>query len=202
MTKTAIDRLHAAKAPIDKLYAVGLNPPAGGWRSKDDFDMAMAATKKRHSLTFEQTIQLINAAHDAGLVAETPRPGAEKQLAGTFRMMLAAGIVPTGDIDHVYSVEEFDALLAERDLSPEQRIQIKENAFLAGILASGAVERPSVKPAAEKAAKLILARLDIESPKAGEKLNVRVVDKAIKDAGLSEQSVWIKTTLATAGWLA
>jgi hypothetical protein len=202
MTQTVIDRLHAAKSPIDKLQAVGLTPPVGGWRSKDYFDIDMAAAKKRHpELTLQQRVDLINAAHDAGLVAEAPRPGEEKQKAAAYVMLLAVGINPP-DINYKYTVEEMDSLLAQRNLSPEARLKIKENAFKAGIMASGALEPASVKPAAEKAAKLILARLELDPPKRGEKLNVRAVDRAIKEAGLSQQSVWIKDTLATAGWLA
>lgn len=202
MTKTAIDRLHAAKTPIDKLYAVGLNPPAGGWRSKDDFDMDMAVAKKRHpELTLQQRIDLINAAHDAGLVKEEPRPGEEKQKAAAYVMLLAVGINPP-DIDYKYTVEEMDALLAQRNLSPEARLQIKENAFKAGILASGAIEPPSIKPAAEKTARRILDRLDLAPPKSGEKFRLGTIDRAISSAGLSGQSVWIKGTLAAAGWLA
>src|ERR1700730_16558300 len=158
MTKTVIDRLHAAKTPIEKLHAVGLKPPAGGWHSKEYFDIDMAAAKKRHpELTLQQRIDLINAAHDAGFVKEEPRPGEEKKKIVAYLMLHAIGINPP-DLDYRYSVEEMDSLLGQRDLSTEQRMQIKDHAFKAGILASGAIEPPSVKPAMEKSAKAILGR--------------------------------------------
>jgi hypothetical protein len=180
-------------------------PPSGAFTVHE----ASGAAAKAFS-SIEQRIEWKAQISAGGLLLE-PTPVNKMAIVTAGLMMKKAGIpAPDGK---PYTVKEFDALLAGKDISIEHKLEIKNACFQACVISaeSGVVSKQVASPPIA-AAKAICESLRLDWPESGKKLMASRVSDAMearkwtkfvegKEVPDYERRVRAKNTLSAAGVL-
>jgi len=199
--------IHAASAKNSAVAATlqacadaGVSVPASGRFTLEGLNAALDAAfaTNSHPMAWSQRIELKNQIFAAGMLIEEPVINA-KVVKAAAAMLVKAGIpVPT---THMFTLDEINAHLDKTKLSPEDRISLKENLLVAGLMERQGVVVPLRKPGIN-VARSIFAQLELDEPKPGEKVSLGKLNAAMAAKGFSfERKIQTKATLHAAGFL-
>jgi hypothetical protein len=176
-------------------------PETKRFSSLYELDQALSAAFKNDAspLALQKRIELKNKIFAAGMVADGDSPVNEKQVIGTARLLNKFKI-PI----QVHSLASINAELDARpEISPSDRISIKHNMILAGLLDSsdGNIAPPRPQPNVQLYHS-VLAQLGLDVPAPGKKVSIGILNAAMKSADLPiERRIAIKSTLSAGGFL-
>jgi hypothetical protein len=178
----------------------GVRVPPSGRFTLEALNSALDAAfrPETHPMYLTKRIELKNQIFAAGMLTEESIVDV-KIVKAAAAMLVKAGIpVPT---THQYTLAEINAHLSKTQLSPEERIVLKENLCAAGLMERAGTVVPLQKPGMH-IARSIFAQLDLAPPPVGQKVSLGALNRAIREKGISaEKSIHIKSTLHAAGLL-
>jgi hypothetical protein len=185
---------------LDQLHAAGVKLPANGRFTRESLDMVLMSTK----LSIEQRVKLKNEIYAAGMVDEPPRPVDEAAVRHAANLLRKHGIALRSD-NTMFTVADIDAAAAERNLSVSDRLHLKRSLEVAGLLdlEGTTVSKPPMSKPAPGVVANICASLDIDPPRAGAKVSLATLNKAMAAKDMPpRRRIEVKAILSAAGVLA